>query len=152
MKAINDLMKSNKYSWVILGCAVLCVAVLVYVLTGDSTASGISLAMAGVVGVPAPGTITTQEQQNLAGDTGWDVMSDIESKVTQLRPDIAPLDTMIRSMGSKPTDSYEVKWGESGFGEGFVKVEAQAMQANPGDNVTVKLDSDTFKHAVTSAV
>ena len=152
MEKIIKGMRGNKYSW-ILGCVgFLALAYVVYVITGDAV-FGLTLAFPAVVGVPAPGTITTQEQQRLATDTGWDVMSDVEQKVTLLRPDIAPLDTMLRSIGSKPTDSYEVKWGEAGFGEGYVEVDtAGASQLSAGAVVSIPLTPDTFKLAVTSAV
>ena len=144
MEIIEKIRKS-KYSWII-GClAILLIAYVVYVLTGDAVA-GLTLAMPAAVGVPASGVITTQKTQELASEIGGDiVMSDTERQVTLLRPDIAPLDTMLRSIGSSPTDSFEVVWGEAGFGEGYVQTGTITPVNTGGGTATVNLDVDTYK-------
>jgi hypothetical protein len=147
MKVI-DKIRANKYA-LLIGCmAILLLVVVVYVLTGDAVASGTLLAT-----VPMAGTVTTQSTQEAAAAMGEDiVMSDVERKVTLLRPDIAPLDTMLRSIGSKPTNSFEVKWGESGFGDGYVEALNAVSQNTAGTPLTIKLTPATYKLVVASSV
>jgi hypothetical protein len=128
----------------------LCVAVVVYVLTGDATL-GCVCATVPVIGT----TVTTQETQNpaLVTEMGGDiVLSDVERKVTNLRPDVAPLDTMIRLIGSRPTDSYSVMWAESGFSGGHVEALAPVTQNSAGDTVSITLTPDSYRYAVLSSV
>lgn len=126
---------------------------ITYSATQSLELTGISMAMAGGVGVPATGTVTTEMMQALSGDIGSDIiLSDTEYQVTVLRRDIAPLDTMLRVMGSKPTNSYSVKWGESGLGDGYVTVATAVSQNTQGSNIIIPLTPATFDYAVVSAV
>jgi hypothetical protein len=154
MRTIERIRKSE-YAW-LFGClAILCVAAVVYVLAGADAAAGTLFASVMLPGVPHPETVTTQSTQEKAGEIGRDiVLSDVERKVTLLRPDVAPLDTMLRLIGSTPTKSFEVVWGESGFGDGYVETEvANSTAINAaGAKVTVKLSPDTYQLALKSSV
>ena len=151
MEKIEKMIKGGN-PFLMAGLAILSIAVVAYLLSGDA-AIGISLATGVVVGVPHPETVTTQSTQALASEIGDDiVLSDVERKVTLLRPDIAPLDTMLRLVGSKPTDSFEVKWGESGFGDGYVKTFTTTPVNTGGGTATVRLDVDTYKLVTVSSV
>jgi hypothetical protein len=59
---------------------------------------------------------------------------------------------MLRMIGSSPTDSYSVKWGESGLGEGYVEADVAVAQNTAGTPVTIKLTADSYKLAVDSSV
>ena len=127
--------------------AMACVAVVVYLLCGDA-ALGVSLAIPVIAG-----TVSTQTTQEAASEMGEDiVMSDVERKVTNLRPDIAPLDSMIRQMDKVKTNSFEVKWGESNFGDGYVQTLSAVSQNNPDATLTIPLSPATYKFAVDSSV
>ena len=147
MKMI-DRIRENKYSLLMLCLAILYIAVIISILTGDAM-YGMSLAFPVIVGAP----VTTQGTQALAPEIGEDiVMSDIERKIMLLRPDVAPLDTMLRSIGSSPTDSFEVKWSESNFGDGYVQALNNIAQNATGTPVSIKLTPATYKLAIDSSV
>jgi hypothetical protein len=92
------------------------------------------------------GTVSTERIEGIADEIGRNIIDpDAEAKVLMLRADIAPLDTMIRQMGSSSTDSQEIQWFDGDLDLGFVYV-ASAVNQNPaGSDILIPLTPETFK-------
>lgn len=146
MKSIIKKMRVSKYSFLFGFLAMIIVAVMYYLLTGDAEV-GVCLA-----NVPFLGTVSTEATRDKAGEMGRNIVSDdIDKKITLVRPSNSVLDTMLRTIGAVQTDSEIIVWGESGFGEAYVQNLTAVSQNAANTTVSIRLTPDTFKQITVSS-
>ena len=115
----------------------------------DAIAGGMILA----TGVAVAGTVTTEAIEAEAATMGENIIRDDWSKeITKIRPDDAPLDTMLRSIGSLPTNSYKVNMASLDVVSGSLVVDADVAQNQPGTAVNIVVTAATLKEALVHRV
>lgn len=88
------------------------VAASVFGIHAFISATGVSLAMAGVVGTPIEDTATMQNTDEANPDI---LDKEVVKSIIQIRPSATPLDTLLNNVsGKKTTKSFEVEYFSSG--------------------------------------
>lgn len=116
---------------------------------GDAVAGGMILA----TGVAVAGTVTTESIEAEASTMGENIIRDDWSKeITKIRPDDAPLDTMLRSIGALPTSSYRVNMASVDVVSGSIVVDGAVAQNAAGTAINIVVTAATLKEALVHRV
>jgi hypothetical protein len=116
---------------------------------GDAVAGGMILA----TGVAVAGTVTTESIEAEASTMGENIIRDDWSKeITKIRPDDAPLDTMLRSIGALPTSSYKVNMASVDVVSGSIVVDGNVAQNLAGATINIVVTAATLKEALVHRV
>lgn len=116
---------------------------------GDAVAGGMILA----TGVAVAGTVTTESIEAEASTMGENIIRDDWSKeITKIRPDDAPLDTMLRSIGALPTSSYKVNMASVDVVSGSIEVDGNVLQNAAGTAINIVVTAATLKEALVHRV
>lgn len=116
---------------------------------GDAVAGGMILA----TGVAVAGTVTTETIEAEASTMGENIIRDDWSKeITKIRPDDAPLDTMLRSIGALPTSSYKVNMASVDVVSGSIEVDGNVLQNAAGTAINIVVTAATLKEALVHRV
>lgn len=108
-----------KFLKIILGLFITAISVIIFF--GTQEVMGLSLAL----GTIPINTIDTEGLHNAAGEIGTEIVEeDVATKITEVRPDDYPLDTMLRKIGTLKTDSEIRRFGQSILTQAAVQVQA----------------------------
>lgn len=142
-------MKNKKKILGIIGVLALILTAVGVSFFGDAIAGGMILA----TGVAVAGTVTTESIEAEASTMGENIIRDDWSKeITKIRPDDAPLDTMLRSIGALPTTSYKVNMASVDVVSGSIVVAGNVAQNVPGTTINIVVTAATLKEALVHRV
>lgn len=142
-------MKNKKKILGIIGVLALILTAVGVSFFGDAVAGGMILA----TGVAVAGTVTTESIEAEASTMGENIIRDDWSKeITKIRPDDAPLDTMLRSIGALPTSSYRVNMASVDVVSGSIEVDGNVAQNLAGSPINIVVTAATLKEALVHRV
>lgn len=142
-------MKNKKKILGIIGVLALILTAVGVSFFGDAVAGGMILA----TGVAVAGTVTTESIEAEASTMGENIIRDDWSKeITKIRPDDAPLDTMLRSIGALPTSSYKVNMASVDVVSGSIEVDGNVAQNLAGSPINIVVTAATLKEALVHRV
>lgn len=142
-------MKNKKKILGIIGVLALILTAVGVSFFGDAVAGGMILA----TGVAVAGTVTTESIEAEASTMGENIIRDDWSKeITKIRPDDAPLDTMLRSIGALPTSSYRVNMASVDVVSGSIEVDGNVAQNLAGATINIVVTAATLKEALVHRV
>lgn len=142
-------MKNKKKILGIIGVLALILTAVGVSFFGDAVAGGMILA----TGVAVAGTVTTDSIEAEASTMGENIIRDDWSKeITKIRPDDAPLDTMLRSIGALPTSSYKVNMASVDVVSGSIEVDGNVLQNAAGTAINIVVTAATLKEALVHRV
>lgn len=142
-------MKNKKKILGIIGVLALILTAVGVSFFGDAVAGGMILA----TGVAVAGTVTTESIEAEASTMGENIIRDDWSKeITKIRPDDAPLDTMLRSIGALPTSSYKVNMASVDVVSGSIQVAGNVAQNSAGTAINIVVTAATLKEALVHRV
>lgn len=142
-------MKNKKKILGIIGVMALILTAVGVSFFGDAVAGGMILA----TGVAVAGTVTTESIEAEASTMGENIIRDDWSKeITKIRPDDAPLDTMLRSIGALPTSSYRVNMASVDVVSGSIEVDGNVAQNLAGSPINIVVTAATLKEALVHRV
>lgn len=142
-------MKNKKKILGIIGVLALILTAVGVSFFGDAVAGGMILA----TGVAVAGTVTTESIEAEASTMGENIIRDDWSKeITKIRPDDAPLDTMLRSIGALPTSSYRVNMASVDVVSGSIVVDGNVAQNGAGTTINIVVTQATLKEALVHRV
>lgn len=142
-------MKNKKKILGIIGVLALILTAVGVSFFGDAVAGGMILA----TGVAVAGTVTTESIEAEASTMGENIIRDDWSKeITKIRPDDAPLDTMLRSIGALPTSSYKVNMASVDVVSGSIEVDGNVAQNLAGAAINIVVTAATLKEALVHRV
>jgi len=100
--------------------------VVLGVLTCFATQSPFGLTLA--LGSIPINTVDTESLHDAASEMGTDIVEeDVSAKITEVRPDNYPLDTLLRKLGTLKTNSETVRFGQSILAQTEVVVQGDVM-------------------------
>lgn len=142
-------MKNKKKILGIIGVLALILTAVGVSFFGDAVAGGMILA----TGVAVAGTVTTESIEAEASTMGENIIRDDWSKeITKIRPDDAPLDTMLRSIGALPTSSYKVNMASVDVVSGSIVVDGNVAQNGAATTINIVVTQATLKEALVHRV
>jgi hypothetical protein len=116
---------------------------------GDAIVGGMTLA----IGVAMAGTVTTEGIESEASAMGANIIrDDWSSEMAKIRPDDAPLDTMLRTIGATSTKSYRVNMASVDVVSGSIEVDGNVVQNLAGTPINIVVTAATLKEALVHRV
>lgn len=116
---------------------------------GDAIVGGMTLA----IGVAMAGTVTTEGIEAEASAMGANIIrDDWSSEMAKIRPDDAPLDTMLRTIGATSTKSYRVNMASVDVVSGSIEVDGNVAQNLAGTPINIVVTAATLKEALVHRV
>ena len=129
--------------------ALLLTAVGVYAATKDLCLAGIIFAE----GVAVTGTVTTESIEAEASNMGANIIrDDWSAEVAKIRPQDAPCDTMLRTIGATTTTSYTIKMASINVVSGTIEVDGIVAQNTAGTTVNIVVTAASLNECLVHRV